>query len=96
MRKSKVRQIFVVTSSMGCVWEYFERNMAAGSAYGPTKAAANLLTVHFGLALKPEGFIVKPINPGWVKTDMGGEGADLTVEESIDGMCVALRARSVH
>jgi len=37
-----------------------------------------------GLAteLKPHGIPVLIVNPGWVKTDMGGEGAQLTTDES--------------
>lgn len=30
--------------------------------------------------------MVTPIHPGWVKTDMGGDDADITPEESVTGM----------
>ncbi len=32
--------------------------------------------------LKPQGIPVLIVHPGWVKTEMGGEGAQLTPEES--------------
>lgn len=86
MRKSDSRKIFVISSGMGCPWYYIEKNMAMGTAYGPTKSAATTLTVHYALALKGEGFTVVPISPGWVRTEMGGEYADISVEESIDGL----------
>lgn len=47
-----------------------------------------MLGVQYGVTLKPEDFKVKIIHPGWVQTDMGGEGADLTVQESVEGMYV--------
>lgn len=36
--------------------------------------------------LNAEGIIVCPVHPGWVKTDMGGEEADITVQESAEGI----------
>jgi hypothetical protein len=29
-------------------------------------------------------------HPGWVRTEMGGEGADISVEESVQGMVQVL------
>lgn len=38
------------------------------------------------LELKDDGIIVCPIHPGWVRTDMGGDNADLSVQESGAGL----------
>ena len=38
------------------------------------------------LDLKGENIAVSMIHPGWVKTDMGGPGADITAEESAAGI----------
>ena len=46
----------------------------------------NRLTVHQAAELKSRGIKVICMDPGWVKTRMGGEGAILEPHESIGGM----------
>jgi NAD(P)-dependent dehydrogenase (short-subunit alcohol dehydrogenase family) len=55
-------------------------------AYRVSKAAVNKLMRGLATELKPQGIPVLIVHPGWVKTDMGGEGAQLTPEESAEGM----------
>lgn len=52
-------------------------------AYAASKAALNLITRRLASKLEARGVTVVAIDPGWVQTRMGGEGADLTVDESI-------------
>jgi NAD(P)-dependent dehydrogenase (short-subunit alcohol dehydrogenase family) len=49
-------------------------------AYDASKAALNAFTVHLAHELKDTKIKVNSAHPGWVKTDMGGEGAMLEVE----------------
>ncbi|KAJ9603667.1 hypothetical protein H2200_011853 [Cladophialophora chaetospira] len=56
------------------------------TTYSISKAAVNMLTVHQGEQLKDRGIKVMCMDPGWVKTRMGGDGAILEPEESIGGM----------
>ena len=44
-------------------------------AYRGSKAALNMLTTCMANELREGGFIVAAIDPGWVKTDMGGPNA---------------------
>ena len=51
-----------------------------------SKSALNMLNRSLSIELKNEKIITLVVNPGWVKTDMGGDSADLTVEQSVRGM----------
>ncbi|KAF8355134.1 hypothetical protein PRIPAC_96757, partial [Pristionchus pacificus] len=52
------------------------------TAYNMSKAGLNMYTKTLAMDWKADGIRVTAINPGWVKTDMGTEAGELTVEES--------------
>ena len=60
------------------------------TTYSISKAALNMLTVHQAVQLRDKGIVVFCMNPGWVKTRMGGVRAELEPEESIKGMLAVL------
>ena len=43
--------------------------------------AVNAFTIHLAHELKETKIKVNSADPGWVKTDMGGEGAQLEIED---------------
>jgi NAD(P)-dependent dehydrogenase (short-subunit alcohol dehydrogenase family) len=51
-------------------------------AYDASKSALNSFTIHLAHELKETRIKVNSAHPGWVKTDMGGEGAQM---EIVDG-----------
>lgn len=55
-------------------------------AYVAAKAGLNRMMRSVAVDLKDRGIIIGLVHPGWVKTDMGGEGADITPEESATGI----------
>ncbi|MEO6982012.1 MAG: SDR family oxidoreductase [Edaphobacter sp.] len=50
-------------------------------AYDASKAALNAFTIHLAHELAGTKIKVNSADPGWVKTDMGGPGATLEIEE---------------
>jgi NAD(P)-dependent dehydrogenase (short-subunit alcohol dehydrogenase family) len=52
--------------------------------YRLSKTALNAATRIYAAELDPARFSVNSLCPGWVRTDMGGDSADLSVEEGVD------------
>ena len=70
LRKSSAPRVVNVSSESGSL-----ASMGAGTpAYHVTKAGLNALTRTMAAELRPEGFLVNAICPGWTATDMGGGG----------------------
>ncbi len=55
-------------------------------AYRSSKAALNNAWAGLATALKGDGVTCLILHPGWVKTDMGGAGAQITPQQSVDGI----------
>jgi NAD(P)-dependent dehydrogenase (short-subunit alcohol dehydrogenase family) len=54
--------------------------------YRTSKAALNMAWRALALEAKPRGVACVLFSPGWVKTRMGGSGAQITSEESVSDM----------
>ncbi|XP_053127519.1 C-factor-like isoform X2 [Hemicordylus capensis] len=59
-------------------------------SYRCSKAALNMLTKCQSMGYRDDGILCTAIHPGWVKTELGSEQADLTVEESVNGIMKTL------
>ena len=53
-------------------------------AYSMSKTALNAFTVQLAAATRGTGVIVNSVNPGWVRTRMGGRAAPKSTEEGAD------------
>jgi NAD(P)-dependent dehydrogenase (short-subunit alcohol dehydrogenase family) len=61
--------------------------------YRGSKAALNAMTRAFTSGLGRPSVAVLSISPGWVRTDMGGPAAPLSVEESAQGVVNLIEAK---
>lgn len=85
----KVKIIVNMSSGMASISE----NTDGGAySYRSSKAALNMLTKTLAIDLKSQGITVVSMDPGWVKTDMGGKGAQITPEESVQGIRRVLKS----
>jgi NAD(P)-dependent dehydrogenase (short-subunit alcohol dehydrogenase family) len=72
-----------ITSRMGSI----DDNSSGGDyAYRASKAALNMINKSLSIDLAGTGVIPVVIHPGWVKTDMGGMSAPLSVAQSVTGI----------
>ena len=87
LKKARQPRIVNVSSGMGSI-----AHMEAGwPAYRMSKAAMNALTVILAKELVDTRIKVNSVDPGWVRTDMGGPNADRSIEEGIEGILWAAK-----
>ena len=83
LARSERKLVVTITSGMGSITD---NTSGASIPYRSSKAAVNMVMRTVALDLAPRGITSVVINPGWVKTDMGGPNATLTPTESVTAM----------
>jgi NAD(P)-dependent dehydrogenase (short-subunit alcohol dehydrogenase family) len=68
-----------ISSGMGSIAE----NSGGWIPYRTSKAALNMAWSSLALEARPLGVTAVSVSPGWVKTRMGGPGAEITPERSV-------------
>lgn len=78
LKDSERRTLVCISSVMGSI----ELNQEGGSyLYRSSKAALNAVVKSLSIDLAGDGVHVLAVHPGWVKTQMGGEGAVVEADE---------------
>ena len=85
LERAEAPRIAIIASQMGAS----SRARGGSYIYRASKAAAINLGRNLATDLAPRGISVGIYHPGWVRTDMGGSGADIDVDTAVAG----LRAR---
>ena len=79
---SERKIIVMMSSQLGSIAE----SRGGEYFYRSSKAALNALAKALSVDLANRGITVVSLNPGWVRTDMGGKNAPLAPETSIQGL----------
>jgi NAD(P)-dependent dehydrogenase (short-subunit alcohol dehydrogenase family) len=80
-------KLAVMSSHMGSL---SERDNASGTLYRASKAALNSVLIDIAIQYGVKGATCVALHPGWVRTDMGGDEADLDVATSAAGIRTTL------
>jgi NAD(P)-dependent dehydrogenase (short-subunit alcohol dehydrogenase family) len=93
LRKGAARKIAHISSKMGSLAD----NTSGGSyGYRMSKAALNMASVSMARDLRAAKIASVVLNPGWVRTDMGGKNASTPVAESVRGMLRVIDALTLE
>ena len=82
LQAAQAPKIAIISSQMAS----HTRAPGGSYVYRASKAAALNLGRNLAVDLAPSGISVGIYHPGWVRTDMGGSSADITVDEAAEGL----------
>ncbi|KAK0262333.1 hypothetical protein LTR35_017722 [Friedmanniomyces endolithicus] len=83
LRAGAKKLVVNVSTAMGSIAYAPRYTFAPAHAYKISKAAMNMLNAQYALQYAEEGFTFVAISPGWIKTDLGSQYADLEVATGV-------------
>lgn len=83
LKLGQEKKVINITSYMGSI-ELNDNGL--NIPYRTSKSALNSVTKSLAVTYRNDHLIFTAIHPGWVRTDMGGEDAPLTPEESVKSL----------
>jgi NAD(P)-dependent dehydrogenase (short-subunit alcohol dehydrogenase family) len=87
LRRSDAAKLIAISSRLGSIGF----NTVGGQyIYRSSKAGLNAVWRSLAIDTKGDKITCAVLHPGWVKTDMGGQGADITPDESVGGMVAVI------
>jgi NAD(P)-dependent dehydrogenase (short-subunit alcohol dehydrogenase family) len=82
LQRATSPKVVSITSQLGAL----SLDLTLAYGYSATKAALNKFMRLAAIDLKSHGIAIGVIHPGWVSTDMGGPGAEITPRTSAAGI----------
>ena len=83
LEKGEHKLILNISSEAGSIADCWRESEFA---YSMSKAALNMQSKILQNHLKPRGFKILAVHPGWMRTDMGGADADISPDEAAEGI----------
>lgn len=93
MSHDKLTKVAMISSLMGSIDDC---KSGRSYAYRASKSALNMFTMAMKNEAKENNITFAILHPGWVKTDMGGSLAPVTMSESVDGMMKVLESQTLE
>jgi len=84
-------KMIAISSGMGSIGD----NGGGWVPYRTSKASLNMAWSCLALEAKPRGIACVAVSPGWVKTRMGGGGAQISSQESVGDMRLLIEKLSI-
>jgi NAD(P)-dependent dehydrogenase (short-subunit alcohol dehydrogenase family) len=80
--RSQQKKLVAISSILGSL----ANNTGGRYFYRASKTALNMEWSCLAKDLAPRGIVCVALHPGWVQTDMGGDSAPLTIDQSVPAM----------
>ncbi|KAI4274765.1 MAG: hypothetical protein L6R35_006314, partial [Caloplaca aegaea] len=77
------KKVINLTSTLGSVSRAPRFRLSPNQSYKVSKAALHMLHMQYALDHEADGFTFLCVSPGWLKTNLGGDDADLDVEVGV-------------
>ena len=85
-------KMIAISSGMGSIAE----NGGGWVPYRTSKAALNMAWSSLALEARKHGVTCVVLSPGWVKTRMGGSGAEISAEQSVGDMRALIERLTIN
>ncbi len=88
LRASESAKIAFISSQLGSL--EIQQSGFGSLAYNTSKAALNMVARKLSFELQADKIVTAAIHPGWVRTEMGGPSAPVSVPESASGIITVI------